>query len=522
MAVRRIRGGPLGILLVAGVLAATMGIGHLMLRPPSLDGREASSSAQLSPATRLGRMVLAMQVQEAGPSGVLPLLDGPQAFAARVALIRAADEALDVQYYIWHRDTTGLILLEELRQAAARGVRVRLLLDDNGIHGMDADLGALDALPGIEVRLFNPFMLRGFKPLGYVFDFTRLNRRMHNKSLTADGAMSILGGRNIGDVYFGFGGGVQFLDTDLLVAGEAAGAISRDFDAYWHSDSAHPVARIVDGADVLALPVLIDDARRAAESPEGRGYFERLAESGLAQQLRSGNLPLEWTEVTVISDDPAKGLGRAVERDLLFPQLIALVSRPTHSVDLVSAYFIPGREFADGMSDLARNGVRVRILTNSQVATDVVLVHSAYARYRKRLLRAGVNLLELKPEFSPRDDPGQMGLGGSSSASLHSKVIGVDGQRIFVGSYNFDPRSLFLNTEMGVLVDSPRLAAALGSAFDSRFEQMSYKLVLDAHDELVWVEGGAEPTHYAAEPGTGVLSRLAVKLLGKLPIESLL
>lgn len=502
-------------------MAATLGIGHLMLRPPVLEGRQASSVVQLSSATRLGRMVLAMQPAEAGLSGVLPLLDGPQSFAARVALIRAADQALDVQYYIWHRDTTGLILLDELRQAAARGVRVRLLLDDNGIDGMDADLAALDALPGIEVRLFNPFMLRAFKPLGYVFDFARLNRRMHNKSLTADGAMSILGGRNIGDVYFGFGDGVQFLDSDVLVAGEAAQAIGRDFDAYWHSDSAHPVARIVDPA-AEALPALIDDARRSAASDDGRVYFQRLADSPLARQLRSGELPMEWTAVTVISDDPAKGLGRAVERGLLFPRLIELVSRPDRSVDLVSAYFIPGKQFADGMANLARHGVQVRILTNSQVATDVVLVHGAYARYRKRLLRAGVNLLELKPEFSPRDEPEQMGFAGSSSASLHSKVIGVDGERVFIGSYNFDPRSLFLNTEMGVLVESPRLAAALGTAFDERFGPISYRLELDARDELVWVEGGAEPVVHATEPGTGPLSRLAVKLLGMLPIESLL
>jgi len=217
----------LALVLAAAALVAA----HVWFRPPSLAGRTISEAAAASPATALGRLASKAPSQDRG-SGVIPLLDGPDAFAARVAMIRAAEVALDVQYYIWQRDATGLMLLDELRKAAARGVRVRLLLDDNGIAGLDDDLASLDALPEVEVRLFNPFILRTAKPLGYLFDFVRLNRRMHNKSLTADGALSIVGGRNIGDVYFGFGSGVQFLDVDVIVTGRAAAEIGTDFDRY--------------------------------------------------------------------------------------------------------------------------------------------------------------------------------------------------------------------------------------------------------------------------------------------------
>lgn len=225
---------------IASTIAAVT-VAHFVFRPPSLDGRTVTQAVRASEATPLGRLALSRSEEQDEQSGVLPLLDGPDAFVARIALIRAAEGAVDVQYYIWQRDATGLLLLDELRKAAERGVRIRLLLDDNGITGLDADLAALDAMPGVEVRLFNPFVLRTLKSLGYAFDFVRLNRRMDNKSLTVDGAVSILGGRNIGDVYFGFGTGVQFIDTDVMVTGAVAGAIGSDFDRYWHSRSAPSV-----------------------------------------------------------------------------------------------------------------------------------------------------------------------------------------------------------------------------------------------------------------------------------------
>ena len=510
----------LTIFLIVVLLAAA----HVMFRPPSLKGRTDSKTVNASLATPLGRLALAPPPGKKDRSGIVPLLDGPDAFATRGALIRAAEVALDVQYYIWQRDATGLILLDELRKAAERGVRVRLLLDDNGITGLDADLAALDALPGVEVRLYNPFILRRPKLLGFAFDFTRLNRRMHNKSLTADGAVSILGGRNIGDVYFGFGEGVQFIDLDVVVVGPAATDIGTDFDRYWHSGSAHPIDRIVSGPDAAALDRLMQDVGRAAASAEGRRYLEKLQGASPIGALLSGQQVPEWTGVTLVSDDPAKGLGKAAARDLLFPQLMALLSRPAHSVDLVSAYFIPGRRFTKRLKDLAASGVRVRIMTNSQAATDVVLVHSAYVRYRRRLLRSGAALYELRPDHALRGEPGRRGIAGPSRASLHSKTLAVDGEQIFIGSFNFDPRSFLLNTEMGVLIDSPRMARTLANTFTERFSEASYVPELTPTGGIVWCEAAADGARvrHDSEPGTNALSRLTMRLLGLLPIEWLL
>src|SRR5690625_1141060 len=512
------------VFLLIGLVIAVLITAHLVYRPPSLEGRTISQAVEASPSTPLGRLALNRPGQEEGDSGVIPLIDGPEAFAARVALIRSARVALDVQYYIWQRDATGLMLLDEVRKAAERGVRVRLLLDDNGIRNLDDDLAALAALPGVEVRLFNPFVLRTLKPLGYLFDFVRLNRRMHNKSLTADGAVSILGGRNIGDIYFGFGSGVQFIDTDVIVTGRVTADIGADFDAYWHSGSSHPIGRLVEEPGQGALEQLIADARQAATSDEGQRYLDWLARSNLVMQMVAGELTFEWTDVALISDDPAKGQGEADLNDLLFPQLMELLARPSHSIDLASAYFVPGRQFTDALMRLAQDGIRVRILTNSLAATNHAIVHSAYVKYRPHLLQAGIELYELKPAFAAEDEDYVRDLTGSSRVTLHSKTLAANEQRIFIGSFNFDPRSFLLNTEMGVVIDSPRMASALAAAFVNDFPQMSYVPELIGEDALVWKEPQLDGPEIRneAEPGMDRLSRLLLWFFGLLPIEWLL
>lgn len=511
-------------LCVAAVIIALV-VAHLVFRPPSLEGRTVSHAVEASTTNALGRIALTPPEQRGGNSGVTPLLEGADAFAARIALIRKAEAALDVQYYIWQRDATGLMLLDELRRAAERGVRVRLLLDDNGIVGLDGDLAALNALPNVEVRLFNPFILRSPKWVGYAFDFSRLNRRMHNKSLTADGALGIVGGRNIGDVYFGMGEGTHYIDTDVLVAGEVVTTVGTEFDRYWASASAHPAERILAQPPEDALAALVADAQSAAHSPEGLRYIEQLQRANIVEALRSGSMAFEWTTATLVSDDPAKGLGRAEFRDLLFPQLLELMAEPNHSVDLVSAYFIPGRQFTEALADLARSGKRVRILTNSLAATDVTIVHSAYVKYRLALLQGGVELYELKPGFAADDENRPPdGVGGSSRASLHSKTMAVDERRIFIGSFNFDPRSVRLNTEMGVLVESPRIAAGLARAFTTAFPAMSYKPGLNDDGSIWWEETTAQggTTRHSDEPGVILLSRIVFSILELLPIEWLL
>lgn len=512
----------IGVTIVFVILTLTAA--HFFFQPPSLEGRTVSHAIKASSDTMLGEIALNFSEINPQMSGVLPLLDGPDAFASRIALIRAAQKAIDIQYYIWQRDGTGLILLDELRKAAERGVRVRLLLDDNGIPGLDSDLAALNALPNIEIRLFNPFILRKFKPLGFAFDFMRLNRRMHNKSLTADGAISIIGGRNIGDVYFGFGEGVQFIDTDVMIAGPVAAEIGTDFDRYWESRSSHPLERIVGAVTNEALDQLILDAQEAETSEQGTRYEERVRGSNFVARLAANDLKFEWTKITLVSDDPAKAMGKAENGDLLFSQLMTLVSQPSRSIDLVSAYFVPGRVFLSALERLAGKGVQIRILTNSQAATDVMVVHSAYVKYRPEVLRAGIELYELKPDFSAKNEPKTLGFSGSSSASLHSKTLAVDEERIFIGSFNFDVRSFFLNTEMGVVIESPTLAKALASAFLDNFSQASYTPKLAEGENLVWEEIGPNGivVRHGSEPGTNIFSRLWLQFLGLLPIEWLL
>ncbi|WP_304618280.1 phospholipase D-like domain-containing protein, partial [Paracoccus sp. (in: a-proteobacteria)] len=283
-----------------------------------------SAALAASDRTALGAALMPMMAAHPGQSGIASLADGRDALAMRVLLARQAETSLDVQYYIWQTDPTGWILLDELRAAAERGVRVRLLLDDNGIPGLDEVLAALDAHPRIEVRIFNPFTFRRPKLLSYAFDFGRLNRRMHNKSMIADGVATILGGRNIGDIYFAYGEGVAYFDLDVLGVGPIAADVAADFDRYWASESAYPADLVLgppgDGAETLARAA--EDARRSVLGSE---YLAAIASAPVLGQIMAGRDILEWTEAVLVSDDPAKGLGRAARDDLLMGRLSALV-----------------------------------------------------------------------------------------------------------------------------------------------------------------------------------------------------
>ena len=504
---------------------------------PPLESRSQSHALPAAEArnTSLGQAVDAAARKHPGLTGIHALLDAHEAFAARVQLAQHAERTLDVQYYIWRNDTTGHLLLEALRAAADRGVRVRLLLDDNGIAGLDEELAALDAHPNIEVRLFNPFVFRLFKPLGFVTDFSRANRRMHNKSFTADNAITILGGRNVGDEYFGATDGVLFADLDVLATGPVVEQISNSFDAYWASASAYPIALLVKApsaetvAAIAAREALIDRSEGAAI------YKQAVRELPSYGALIRGDLLLIWAPAHLLVDDPAKGLALAEPEQLLLHHMNEAVGLPRRSLDLVSPYFVPTDAGTDYFVNLAHQGVRVRILTNSLAATDVLPVHSGYARHRKRLLEAGVVLYELKPDpqeqvarAGRKDEsgwmPGGSGSTGSSGSSLHAKTFGVDKERLFVGSFNFDPRSARLNTELGIIVDSPGLAAAMTEIFDSRVPQRSWEVQLNpGTGALQWSDVGSTPNRtLSVEPATTWWERAAVRLLEPLPIDWLL
>jgi putative cardiolipin synthase len=472
--------------------------------------------------TRLGKAALPMTQAHPGKSGVFALSDGRDAFAARVLLADASERALDIQYYIWNGDKTGTLLFEALRRAADRGVRVRLLLDDNGTVGLDTVLAALDAHPNIEVRLFNPFMHRRWRVLGFLTDFWRLNRRMHNKSFTADNQATIIGGRNVGDEYFDAGQGVSFVDLDVLAIGPVVDEVSKDFDRYWASDSSYPARRVLARVSAAAIAEVTQAASRVENDPAAVAYLQAIASSQYVQQVLAGQLPFEWANVQMVSDNPAKGLGRARDEELLWTRLKQILQAPRLELELVSPYFVPGKEGVEYFSALARRGIKVTILTNSLAATDVAAVHAGYARRRKPMLEAGVVIFEMEPEFSPAPTKGHGPL-GSSGSSLHAKTFSIDRSRVFVGSFNFDPRSERLNTELGFVIDSPAMAQAIADAFATVIPARAYSVRLNESAALQWVEqrNGGEIV-YHQEPRTSLWRRAFVVVLSKLPIEWLL
>jgi putative cardiolipin synthase len=495
---------------------------------PPLPERVLSAAYTDTGATRLGRIAAAdLAAAPPGKTGIHAFTEPRDAFAARMLLAAAADKSLDVQYYIWHGDQVGYLLFEALWNAAERGVRVRLLLDDANTTGLDPTLAVLDAHPNIEVRLYNPFASRGSRALGFLSDFGRLNRRMHNKSFTADNQMSVVGGRNVANEYYGAGDGVEFADLDVLAVGPAVAEVSKQFDVYWNSASAYPAAALVGPPAADGVAVLQAKFASTRADPLSVEYLEALRGSPLAAQLRERHVPFEWATAHVVYDDPAKTLDPEAPNDeLLFPELIKRLGRPEQSFDIVSPYFVPGDAGTQALVDLARRGVKVRILTNSLAASDVGAVHAGYEKRRRDLLEAGIALYELKPTAT-RSRAAAEGdkLGSSGGTGLHAKTYAVDRARIFVGSFNFDPRSARLNTELGIVIDSPVLAGRLASTFDTIVPQVAYEVRLAPEGGgLQWIERTAsgEEKRYDSEPETGTLKRWGVKFLSILPIEWLL
>ncbi|WP_300758090.1 phospholipase D family protein [Janthinobacterium sp.] len=504
------------------LLAASLLAGCAPL--PPLDGRTASSRIADTHDTQLGLAIAPMAAQHPGVSGIYPLADGRDAFAARALLAAAAQRSLDVQYYIWHEDITGTLLFEALRQAAERGVRVRLLLDDNNTSGMDATLAQLGQQANLEIRLFNPFQLRKPRALAFLGDFSRLNRRMHNKSFTADNQATIVGGRNVGDEYFGAAGDVLFSDLDVLVIGPVVDEVSQDFDRYWNSASAYPAALLLKTPAATDAGAIEAKAGKVEDSAAALEYVEAMRTSPFVKQLMARSLPLIWAPTRLVSDDPAKVLGKARHGTGVAENLKNLLGVPAKELDLISPYFVPGKSGTQAFADMAKSGVNVRILTNALEATDVAAVHAGYAKWRKPLLEAGVTLYESRRSWEEGDAREHTGRFGSSASSLHAKTFAVDDQRIFVGSFNFDPRSIELNTEMGLVIDSPELASQLGAAMRSIIPQRAYQVHLAPDGSLYWTARSANDstTRYDTEPGASVWKRMGVSILSVLPIDWLL
>jgi len=478
--------------------------------------------------TWLGRSFVPLVKSHPGESGLYPLSSGIDAFTARMLLTDLATRSLDMQYYIWHGDNTGRLLLNRVLHAAERGVRVRLLLDDLGTAADDATLLAINAHRNVEIRLYNPVAHRTVRGLGVVSDFDRVNRRMHNKSFTADNQVSIVGGRNVGDEYFEARPDLDFADFDVMAVGPVVDEISDSFDHYWNSPAAFPIAALggkpPDDDEIANRRAELDTF---VKSRQDSTYVAEVRQSKLINSLAHGKLPIYWGAAALVYDSPDKTIPHDAEiEQQLLPEIKPVFAAAKQEVFVVSPYFVPGKEGVSFFRALRERGVQISIMTNSLASTDVPVVHAGYAKYRKPLLQAGVSLYEVSPSADYRGKKKAakkktIGSFGSSRMSLHAKAFVIDRRKIFVGSLNLDPRSVRINTENGIIFDNPELGLLLAERIEASMQKHCYRITIEDDGKLVWngLDEG-EAARYDTEPHTGVWQRFGVWLLSLLPIES--
>lgn len=465
-------------------------------------------------------------------SGMLLIQDGLDAFVARAGLASTAEKTLDVQYYLFHSDLSGRLLTVALFEAAERGVRVRLLLDDMDMAGADKDLATLNSHKNIQIRLFNPF-IRGKSRTGQLVSrFGTVTRRMHNKSFNADNQIAILGGRNIGDAYFSADPDVEFGDLDVGLAGPVVKEVSASFDLYWNSPLAYPVETLV---NIPAKGLDLDETRHRInaykEQHKDNDYIRRLENSNLVQRAKNGTTRWHWGDAKVLADHPDKISEKRDQTQYhLTPLLGPYINGVENELIVVSPYFVPGKEGVAFFKDLTSRGVTVKIMTNSLASNDVPIVHSGYMSYRKDLLEAGVLLYEADKRASLARAKGEkveknkekaklFGSAGSKT-SLHAKYFIMDRQQAFIGSLNLDPRSVVENTEIGTLIDQPELAKQLAEDFDRDINKIAFDVYLD-DGKLRWTKhAGDDKTVFNHEPYTSWWTRFKVNMMRILPAES--
>ena len=450
-------------------------------------------------------------------SRVIPLLDGVDAFYARVALVNASERSLDLQYFLWHNDLTGLALLQRVLVAADRGVRVRLLLDDLDNQALDQEFYALDTHPNISIRLFNPFATRGFKYIDFLADTARVNRRMHNKSITADNQYTIVGGRNIGDEYFDAQTDTNFYDFDVLVTGPVVEQVSTQFDIYWNHEAVVPVYAFKQNeATAEDLERLRESLAEHREKALGSLYADDVRSAEVAEALIGEGVDAYVGVAEAVWDDPDKGLGKPVDEiATMFDLMGRHFNEVKNEIILISPYFVPGDTGVESLLDKVKSGIEVDVITNSYTSTDSGVVHAGYSRYREPLLAGGAKIYELKPDSISERRKGRVA--AKSAASLHTKVFILDRNTVFIGSLNLDPRSVDINTEMGILFHSPEMAAGLAKALDAGGLEHVYELKLvrspaESKGEFTtytwnieWLERvDGETIRHTSEPGIGV------------------
>jgi len=503
-------------------IALTAGCALLVSRSP----REPSFAYPDTQQTALGREVARLTAGHDGQSGFRLLSDGVAAFTARVALLRAAERSADLQYYFWRDDRLGRLLAAEALRAADRGVRVRILLDDVYVGAPDDLLEDLRGHPHVHIRSFNPLSLWPFWSLDWLFSSARANRRMHNKAFVVDGQVAIVGGRNIGDEYFEAHEEVRFDDMDVLAVGPVVAQVATAFDRYWNNELAVPL-RDLQGAE---KPGALVTARRLAQAQEDALRDSPYGRAPPAETLLAGVPALQWGVAQALYDDPEKVLHSPDDtRTHLLTKARPLIGGVQSELMLITPYYVPGSAGVEAMRRLVQRGVRVRVLTNSLASTDILLTYAGYMPYRLGLLRAGVELYEAKP-FSPRPPRRDAWLRFASRSRLHTKLYVIDRRRLVVGSLNLDARSMRLNTELMILLESPALARSVTDWWDAHIATVAYRLELIEPPDtehppygIRWVgrpDGPDGPVQrWLVEPETGFWTRFGAALLSLLPIE---
>ncbi len=475
--------------------------------------REASYALDPTTPTTLKREVDEWRSVNPGPSGFYPLVDGNDAMGARLRLMAQAEQTIDIQYFLMKPDTAGLAFAAGILEAADRGVRVRFLLDDIFTTVDDPELMLLDRHANVEVRLFNPIARRGVLAFNFLGDFKRANRRMHNKSFTVDNQVTIVGGRNIADEYFGIKTDGEFIDLDVLAIGPVAAKVSKTFDLFWNDARAFPLESVAHDFSDDALDQAFDTITEA-DWLVAADATSRSSNAPLVQQLFDGEIPLYSAESSVITDDPEK-LGNPIDTEymVIANELAEAVQAAQSEVIVLTPYFVPGRDGVAFWTEIAARGVRVVIVTNSLKANNHTPVHSAYAKYRKPVIRGGIELYEVRADATR--DPGE-------SLTMHAKGIVIDRSRAFIGSLNVDPRSLEINTEMGLMIESPELATNMAKRIDEQLVYMAWRVDLDERGKLTWTtEDDGQPLVATSEPGAGTWLKIKAFFMKIVPENQL-
>lgn len=520
--------------LVLPLLCVLLCLGNCAAKP--IDAREyPRTESHAIPAetdTTFRRYVTAMVEKNGGQSGFELITTGKYAFLSRMALIHYAEKSLDIQYYILQDDKTGLAILHEVMAAADRGVRVRILVDDLKMKDVFHALAVLDSHPNIEIRGFNPITVEKQSLISrmntWLGDFDRYTKRMHNKALIADNQLAIIGGRNLGDQYFDVSGDFAFNDLDVITAGPITADISRSFDRYWNSPQAFPRAALTlpdpKPEEVAELKTQMTASREeVAQSTIG----EDLRKNEILGMLKEGEGLFTFAPGYFTVDSPLKiGKDSKDTESPPFEALVKLVEDSDHELLAVTPYFVPREDGVAWLRKGMERGLKVKVLTNSLAATDVSMVHSGYAKYRRELLEMGVELYEFKqiPGVRTRSNLFK----SSSRSSLHSKVYVVDRRYVVLGSFNLDPRSVELNTELAVVIDSPKIAGKIVQMFEETIgPKASYRVSLKDLDgiaeskEMVWeaTDKNGKPEVYTSDPAPGMGRRLSTWFFGLFDLD---